>query len=145
MHGSATALLADPAVVDGLRRAWLDSRPGLTGGHEEGGFILRDDSGTISISRWPVGATDAIDVPPHAACRFDGRAIVATFHTHPNTGDDYRQEPSELDRRAVRDDPDLKEASYLGEFVVSQELIYVIDPNGDVADVGSTTALFSRA
>jgi hypothetical protein len=104
MPRSVIELLGDAAVVEGLRRAWLDSRPGPSGGHEEGGFILRDESGRISVSRWPVGSTDAIDVPPHAGCRFGGCDIVATFHTHPTTGDDYRQEPSEMDQWAVRDD-----------------------------------------
>ena len=145
MHMPLVELLADAAVADGLWQAWRDSRPGPSGGHEEGGFILRDDSGTISISRWPIGSTDVIDVPPHAGCRFAGRDIVATFHTHPNTGDDYRQEPSATDRRAIRDDPDLKGAWYHGEFVTAQDLTYAVDPRGDVTVIGSTAALFSRA
>jgi proteasome lid subunit RPN8/RPN11 len=67
--------------------------------------------------------------------------IVATFHTHPNTGSDYLQEPSETDRRAVQDDPDLKGEFYVGEFVIAQETIYLIAPSGQVSEVGDTKAL----
>lgn len=28
--------LNDPTVRDALKQAWLDSHPGITGGHEEG-------------------------------------------------------------------------------------------------------------
>ena len=63
---------------------------------------------------------------------------MATFHTHPNTGRDYLQEPSETDRRAVRDDPDLKGSDYLGEIVISAEWLYLIKPSGKVEVVGQT-------
>jgi hypothetical protein len=53
-----------------------------------------------------------------------------------NTGGNYLQEPSETDKRAVRDDPNLKEATYVGEFVISDAKIYWIEPNGQVSEVG---------
>ena len=68
--------------------------------------------------------------------RFGEDEIIATFHTHPNIGNNYRQEPSETDKRAVRDDPDLKGKFYVGEFVISKELIYLILPNGQVSEIG---------
>jgi hypothetical protein len=70
--------------------------------------------------------------------------IVASFHTHPNTGADFLQEPSETDKRAVRDDPDLKSAAYVGEFVIAQETIYRITPDGQVRKVADPHVLFAQ-
>lgn len=132
------AFLKNPIVISTLEQAWQDSHPGVSGGHEEGGFILRDAAGNMSVDRWPKGAQDTIILPPHPNCKIGGEDIVASFHTHPNTGKDYLQEPSETDRRAVRDDPDLKGALYEGEFVISQEKIYLIAPNGQVSAIENT-------
>ncbi len=74
---------------------------------------------------------------------FDGLEIVASFHTHPNTGSDYLQEPSETDKRAVRDDPDLKGEDYVGEFVISQAVIYLVSPAGQVREMDDTDAVLS--
>jgi hypothetical protein len=134
-------VLNDSLVCAELKRAWKDSNPGLTGGHEEGGFILKDSEGSFSVIRWKTGAQNSIFLPSHLGCKIEGIAIAASFHTHPNTGGDYLQEPSETDNRAVRDDPELKEASYVGEFVISQAKIYWIEPNGQVSEVGNTTLI----
>ena len=142
MPEEAASFLNHPSVREALRTAWLDSNPGIVGGHEEGGFILRDAAGLFSAIRWPRGELDRIEVPRHIGCRIDDRDIVASFHTHPNTGPDFLQEPSETDKRAVRDDPDLKSPNYSGEFVVSNERIYRISPDGEVADVAETARLF---
>lgn len=83
-------------------------------------------------------STPTILVPAHPDCTFNGRRIVASFHTHPNTGPEYLQEPGETDRRAIRDDPDLKGPSYLGEFVVSQATVYLVTPTGQVREVEDT-------
>lgn len=131
-------ILNNSLVCVELKRAWEDSNPGLTGGHEEGGFILKDSQGNFSVVRWTTGEQNSIFLPSHPGCKIEGIAIAASFHTHPNTGDDYLQEPSETDKRAVRDDLDLKEASYVGEFVISQAKIYWIEPNGQVSEVGNT-------
>ena len=93
------------------------------------------------MARWPKGAQNSIILPPHPNCKIGESDIVATFHTHPNTGSDYLQDPSETDKRAVRDDPNLKGESYEGEFVISQEKIYLIAPNGQVSEVGATWAI----
>ena len=132
------AFLKNPIVISTLEQAWQDSHPGVSGGREEGGFILRDAAGNMSVDRWPKGAQDTIILPSHPNCKIGGEDIVASFHTHPNTGKDYLQEPSETDRRAVRDDPDLKGAFYEGEFVISQEKIYLIAPNGQVSAIENT-------
>jgi hypothetical protein len=129
-------ILNNPAVRTVLKQAWQESKPGVSGGHEEGGFILRDAAGNLSVARWPKGAQDTIILPPRPNCRIGGKDIVASFHTHPNTGNDYLQEPSETDKRAVRDDPDLKGASYVGEFVISTNKVYLVTPNGQVSEIG---------
>ena len=136
------SILNDLAVLVALKQAWQDSQPGVTGGHEEGGFVLQDSTGKLSTVRWPKGAQDTIILPAHPNCRIGGNDIVATFHTHPNTGSNYLQEPGETDKRAVRDAPDLKGVAYAGEFVVSQSIIYLITPNGQVREMGSTRDIF---
>jgi hypothetical protein len=131
-------ILNDPAVRTALKQAWQDSQPGVAGGHEEGGFILRDSTGKLSVLRWPKGAQDTIILPTHPNCKIGENDIMATFHTHPNTGSNYLQEPGETDKRAVRDDPDLKGTAYVGEFVISQATIYLIAPNGQVREMANT-------
>jgi len=132
------SILGNPIIRDALRQAWQDSHPGLTGGHEEGGFILRDSAGVLSVERWPGGQQNAIVVPLHPYCRINDQDIMATFHTHPNSGNDYLQEPGETDKRAVRDDPYLKGEFYEGEFVISAKTIYLIKPTGQVSEVAKT-------
>lgn len=132
------SLLNASEVRDALRQAWQDSQPGETGGHEEGGFILQDANGDLSVLRWPRGAQNSIAMPSYAGGKVGEFDIVATFHTHPNTGAAYLQEPSETDKRAVRDDANLKSNFYEGEFVISRAMIYRIAPNGQVSGVGAT-------
>ena len=130
-------ILNDPAVRAALKQAWQESKPGVSGGHEEGGFILRDAAGNLSVARWPKGTQDTIILPPRPNCRIGGKDIVASFHTHPNTGSDYPQEPGETDKRAVRDDSDLKGAFYVGEFIISTDKICLVTPNGQVSEIGN--------
>ena len=54
------------------------------------------------------------------------------------------QEPSETDKRAVRDDPDLKSPRYAGE-LVSAALVYGITPSGSVIELGETGNIFAVA
>jgi len=129
-------LLKDGVIRAALKQAWEDSLPGVAGGHEEGGFIVRDSTGNFKVIPWSCGEQNSIILPEHPDCRFGEDEIIATFHTHPNIGNNYRQEPSETDKRAVRDDPDLKGKFYVGEFVISKELIYLILPNGQVSEIG---------
>jgi hypothetical protein len=139
---TAKSVLSKTNVGHALQQAWIDSNPGLNGGHEEGGFVVRDADGNLSVRRWQRGLQDTIQVPPHENCIFDGLEIVASFHTHPNTGNDYLQEPSETDKRAVSDDPDLKGDEYVGEFVISQAVIYLVSPAGQVREVDDTEVVF---
>ena len=144
MSQQHTTIFHHPLVRAALKQAWEDSQFGDTGGHEEGGFILRDVTGNVSVTRWPQGIQNSIILPPHPNCKIDTSDIVATFHTHPNTGSEYLQEPSETDKRAVGDDSDLKGEFYEGEFVISQEKVYLIAPNGQVSEIGDTTEIFAE-
>ena len=137
-------ILADRSVVAALRQAWEDSNPGLTGGHEEGGFIALSPPGDLEVIRWASGGGNSIVLPSHAGCQFEGRAIVASFHTHPNTGPNYQQAPSETDKRAVRDDPDLKGELYQGELVVTEHTVYLTSPQGQVAELGETPVILGQ-
>jgi len=99
----------------------------------------------LPLSRTPLNISlRRSSLPTHLNCKIGEDEIVATFHTDPNTGSDYLQEPSETDRRAVQDDPDLKGEFYEGEFVISQEIMYLIAPNGQVTEIGATQVIFSE-
>ena len=134
-------ILRDEVVREPLAGAWKESEPGLMGGHEEGGFIVLAEDDNFSVKPWPIGEGNLIRVPSHAGCIVDGLPIVATYHTHPNTGPDYLQEPSETDKRGVKEDADFKGSLYVGEFVVASEMIYLITPDGTVRVLGTHTEL----
>lgn len=51
------------------------------------------------------------------------------------------QEPSESDRRGVRDDKDLKGHLYVGEFVITKDLVYLVTRSGAVRELGQRTEL----
>jgi hypothetical protein len=131
-------VLNHPGVRCLLLQAWQDSRPATDEAHEEGGFILRNADGSLAVVRWPRGLRNQIVVPPHPGGVSEGRVIVATFHTHPNTGPDYQQEPSLTDRRAVSEDPDLRHPEYEGEYVISVATVYRVHLDGSVEVVGGS-------
>jgi hypothetical protein len=130
-------ILSETTLRAALRAAWLDSWPGTVEAHEEGGFLIKDSTGSLNAIRWRRGQQNSIILPSHPGCKIGGSDIILTFHTHPNPGPNYIQEPSQTDIRAVRDDADLKGAFYLGEIVISKETLYLIDPTGQVVVVGS--------
>ena len=129
-------IFENKSILAELKLAWFDSDPNVSGGHEEGGFIVADDFGNLSVIRWEKGTKNEIILPRHKNCFVDGKDIVASFHTHPNTGEDFQQEPSLTHIRAVRDDFDLKGEFYLGEFVISEENIYLMETSGLVSVIG---------
>lgn len=133
----ADDILSDDVVIEALSQAWLDAKPGTTGGTEQGGFVVEDDNDERCVIHWPAGSQDELVVPLHEGCRVDEQRIVATFHTHPNTGNHYRQEPGRVDIRAVSGDPDLRASDYVGEFVVSEKWVYLIGQAGEVTQVGT--------
>lgn len=144
MKFSTNDILENKSILAELKQAWFDSASDLSGRHEEGGFILSDDFGFLSAVRWKKGTHNEIILPPHKNCFVDGKDIVASFHTHPNTGKDFEQEPSLTDIRAVRDDFDLKGEFYVGEFVISEENIYLIESSGEFRIIGQTKDIFER-
>ena len=137
-------LLENESIVAELKKAWIDSEPDFSGGHEEGGFIVADDDGNLTVVRWEKGLQNEIVLPPHKNCLADGKYIFASFHTHPNIGRDFQQEPSLTDIRAVSDDFDLKSEFYLGELVISEQNIYLIEPAGDYHVIGATKVILER-
>jgi hypothetical protein len=141
----ALDFLTDPAIRHGLRQAWIDSNPGAKGGHEEGGFIVRERGGGFRILRWSKGRKKEIVVPDHTNCKIGNEEIVASFHTHPNTGGDYSQKPSWLDCQNIRSDPHLKGSHYVGELVLSQKVIYLIKPDGGVMKLGEPQVVIGIA
>lgn len=145
MRITPNGLLQNDIIKAALKLAWYDSTPGISGGHEEGGFILQSPASEIFVERWPVGVQNQISVPLHNDCRIDENDILASFHTHPNTGSSFLQEPSATDRRAVRDDPNLKGGFYVGEFVIANDTIYLIQPDGEVLEMGSRHKLFEES
>jgi hypothetical protein len=144
MHFTVKDILENESIFAELKKAWIDSRPGESGGHEEGGFIVADDVGNLEVVRWEKGLQNEIVLPPHKNCFVDGKDIIASFHTHPNTGKDFQQEPSLTDIRAVNDDFDLKGEFYLGELVISEQNIYLIEPAGDYHIIGATKVILER-
>lgn len=144
MNFSINEIFENPLILSELNRAWLDSEPGQSGGHEEGGFIVADDVRNLAVIRWETGLQNESVLPPHKNCFVDGKDIIVSFHTHPNTGKDFQQEPSLTDIRAVSDDFDLKGEFYLGEIVISEQNIYLIEPAGDYHIIGATELILER-
>ena len=144
MSFSINDIFENRLLLAELSQAWIDSDPGESGGHEEGGFIVADEVGNLEVVRWDKGLQNEIVLPPHKNCFVDGKDIVSSFHTHPNTGRDFQQEPSLTDIRAVSDDFDLKGEFYLGELVISEQNIYLIEPAGDYHIIGATEFMLER-
>lgn len=132
------SVLDNDTIRNLFLQAWQDSQPGTSDAHEEGGFVLRNIDGSLIVERWPRGEQNQILVPLHPGGKRGDLLIVATFHTHPNPGAEFQQEPSRTDIRAVQDDPGLSHADYEGEFVIASEWIYLIHKNGRVESVGGT-------
>lgn len=65
-------ILKDPMIRAELKKAWYDSQPGISGGHEEGGFVIRDVGGSLYVLRWSKGTRNSILVPPHNHCTING-------------------------------------------------------------------------
>lgn len=135
------SVLDDDTIRGPFLQAWQDSQPGTAGAHEEGGFVLRHADKSLSVERWPRGVQNQIVVPEHPGGKRGNLLIVATFHTHPNSGPEFQQEPSLTDIRAVRDDPDLSHPDYEGEYVIASEWIYHIRRDGQVETVGEMKAI----
>lgn len=129
-------LLADNGVLAALRQAWLDSQADSPlERHEEGGYIVRDSGGGYHVERWPRGGESRIAPPTidPKGC-YNGRVVLAVFHTHPNrpvdeTGREWEQGPSQSDVQwHVR--------RKLTGWVVGWTTVYEIGPDGTIAVAG---------
>jgi hypothetical protein len=97
---------------------------------------------SYGVERWRRGGQFRI-VPPSLDVNgcYNGRLVVAAFHTHPNpsideTGREWEQGPSESDRRwHVR--------RKLRGYVVSRTVVYEIDVNAVVSVVGRRDEVLS--
>ncbi len=97
---SAAELLSDPNIIAAMQRAYQESDVGGPNPTEQGGYVLRSvTSSGFEVERLPAGQRDSLSYPICTDGRYNGRDIVATFHTHPNTGAEWSQAPSPQDVR----------------------------------------------
>jgi hypothetical protein len=136
---SSAELLVDPNVIAAMREAFDESDVGGPIPIEQGGFILSDpQTGGLQVERLPPAGRDSLTYPICSDGRYNGKLIVGTFHTHPNTGPDWTQEPSRQDIQLSKQFP---ETMGRHQFVVSVETIYHIDNDGVVSEAGRTGEL----
>jgi hypothetical protein len=69
---------------------------------------------------------------------YHGQQIVGSFHTHPNAGTEWRQEPSVQDIRLSQEYP---ETMGMHQFVIAKAKIYHINNDGVVTEMGFTNQL----
>jgi hypothetical protein len=132
-------LLSDPDVIDGIRRAYEESDVGGDAPTEQGGFILWNlVDRTFEVARVPARGRDSLAYPVCGDGNYNGKQIVGSFHTHPNTGSEWRQGPSPQDIRLSQDYP---ETMGPNQFVIASETIYHIDNDGAVSEMGPTAEL----
>lgn len=122
-----------------MREAFLASDVGGNQPTEQGGFILHDrTTGELLVERVPAGGRDSIRFPLCPEGTRHGQEILGTFHTHPNTGAGWVQEPSPQDIKLSKRYP---ETMGPHQFVISAELVYHIDCDGTVSQLGPTSRL----
>ena len=88
----------------------------------------------------PSSARDSLSYPLCPNGLYQGHEIVGSFHTHPNTGKEWRQEPSPQDIRLSKAYP---ETMGPHQIVISRETIYHIDKDGLVSVVGRTAEVLT--
>jgi hypothetical protein len=135
--------LTDPTIIAEISRAWQESQTDDPAArHEEGGYVVLNPDLSYGVERWRRGGQFRI-VPPSLDVNgcYNGRVVVAAFHTHPNpsvdeTGREWEQGPTESDRRwHVR--------RKLRGYVVSRTVVYLIDVNAVVSVVGRRDEVLS--
>jgi hypothetical protein len=136
---TALELLAERDVIVGLRCAYEESGIGTDSPIEQGGFILHDsDLDTFEVVRLPACGPDLLAYPICPYGTYQDKKILASFHTHPNIGPEWRQPPSLQDIRMSQDYP---ETMGPHQFVISMETIYHIDNDGIVTEIGPARQL----
>ncbi|MDA0285518.1 MAG: Mov34/MPN/PAD-1 family protein [Planctomycetota bacterium] len=136
MENSAEQLFEDSAIRRALRDALLESRSGTKQPIEQGGFIVRDAS-TLRpvVRRLSAGLADSFQIPLCPDGQFRGEQILGSFHTHPNTGPEWQEEPSRQDIRLVTEYP---ETIGPWHFVIGPVRTYCIGNDGTVKVLGVT-------
>ena len=99
--------------------------------------------GEYVIDRWQSGSASKIFASPHPGGKRNNEIIVATFHTHPNTGKSFEQVPNSMDCEIVAEDVDLKTIQYIGEFILSQDHLYLILHDGEYLTLGKREVLLA--
>lgn len=130
---SQTRPIDDPAVQEGMRQAWEDSQADDPDNrHEEGGYIVKNDDGSLGVERWPRGAGASIAPPPRDADgKYNGKEVLGEFHTHPNppideNGKEWTQGGHEGDWNGIANE------NYPGEsYIISGDDIWVVSPEGE--------------
>ena len=134
---TAAELLQHKIVIEGLRLAYKESGVGTDRPIEQGGFILRQPSmATYKVVRLPAGTQATLVYPLCMDGTFEGQEIVASFHTHPNTGSEWQQQPSPQDIQLSQNYPETM-GTY--QFVISKERLYYVNNDGNVTDMGATS------
>jgi len=135
--------LGDPCIIAELNRAWHESQADdPMSRHEEGGYVVMNSDGACGVERWPRGGQFRIQPPPpDRGNRYNGKVIIATFHTHPNppvdeAGRAWEQAPSQSDQR-------WHWRRKLRGFVISRAFAYEIDTNGHVTVLGKRDKVLS--
>jgi proteasome lid subunit RPN8/RPN11 len=82
----ASELLSHRKIRAALKTAAEDTNIGGAFPKEQGGFIVRDSDGTLSVARWSHGTSNEIQPPICKDGKYEGKRIVGSFHTHPNVG-----------------------------------------------------------
>lgn len=128
--------LKDPVIIAELSRAWRESASNdPQNRHEEGGYIVQNSNLSYGVQRWPRGDQSRIQPPPLEANNcYNGKSVVATFHTHPNQpvdehGREWEQGPSESECRWHR-------RRRLRGYVISRMLVYEIGVEASVSVAG---------
>jgi proteasome lid subunit RPN8/RPN11 len=136
MDNSAERLLDDVTIKIAIRQALLESLPGTDQPTEQGGFIVRDAT-TLKpvVRRLSVGQADSFQIPLCPDGRFHGEEIIGSFHTHPNIGPEWQEEPSRQDIRLVTEYPETVGAIH---FVIGMARTYSIANDGTVNVLGTT-------
>ena len=116
-------LLREPLVNAELRKAYIDSHVGTINATEQGGTIIRTPQKIFRVIRWPAGAAASVRPLQFPSGRIGNDKIVGSFHTHPNVGLGWRQEPSDADLRWFGANPP---SAGNVHFVLSRDKIYVI-------------------
>jgi hypothetical protein len=129
-------LIQEKMVRAEMDRAWRESlAQDPARRHEEGGYITANRDGSHQVDRWPRGIRASVLPPPLDSNKcYNGKHVVAAFHTHPNppvdeTGMEWEQGPSRSDVRWHM-------RRQLPGVVISWLLVYEIDLGGKVRVVG---------